>query len=381
MNELAPLLLVILAIYLLQCVSLTPWDATVFRRSFRGRWKRHASGFLLKAHSRSLRLVNPAFPGHGLVVVPSLPFAVSPQGIAVGGTASERGARSEFLSFETAQSFAWREEWVRANGRGLFRAASQEQADRLAGWLEQLRRAPIQERPGLIDAEISRRLRTRPMKHRLLVYEKESVALRIFCAILLLALFLVIPVVVSAAGLRRTWPALVVFLLASLLAISTEFASAHRRLYPGDRDGRWTALLTLALSPPAAVRANDLLLKNLMVNFDPLAVSRVLCQEQEFDRCCRAAARALHFPLPFEVEAGESAGDLTRAWFHQRLASLQQAFMEGQVRNPDALLQAPAPESPQSHSYCPRCLTQFVVKEGTCSDCAIPLQALPPTTA
>jgi hypothetical protein len=381
MNELALLLLVILAIYLLQCVSLTPSDATIFRRSFAGRWKGHASGFLLKAHSRSLGLVNPAFPGHGFVVVPALPFAVSPQGIAAGRTASEGRARQDFFSFETARGFDCREEWVRAGGRDWFRAASREQAARLAGWLAQVRRAPLQDRPALIDAELSRRLRTRPVKHRLLLYEKESAALRLFCSILLLALFLVIPMVVSLAGLRQTWPALLLFLLAAAVAISTEFASAHRRLYPADRDGRWMALLTLALSPPAAVRANDLLLKDLLVDFDPLAVSRVLCQEQEFDRICRAAARALHFPLPFEVEAGETAEHLTRAWFRQRLAGLQQAFMAGQGKDPGALLPAPAPESPQSRGYCPRCLTQFVIKEGTCSDCSIPLRALPPGAA
>lgn len=380
MSELALLLLIVLAIYLSQCLVWAPQNTTVFRRSFGRHWKGHTASFLLEGRGIRLLFANPVFPGHGFALTQPLPFAVSPRGIAAGSPSPEGRERLEFLDFEAVRAFDSSEETVRANGKDLFRTACPEQAELVAAWLEQVRGAALHERADLIEAELLGRLRTRPVKRRLLVYEKETVGLRVFCAALLLTLFGVIPTAIAEWGLRRTWPALVLFLAVNVVAICVEFSFAHRCLYPADRAGRWTALLTLALSPPAAARANDVLLRNLMAHFDPLAVSRVLCEEQEFERGCRAALRALHFPLPSEVEPGPSPQEQTRAWFRQRLASLQEAFIQRQVKDSSGLLDPPAPESPQCCSYCPRCLTQFVFREGTCSDCSIPLQALPPTT-
>src|SRR5258708_25798114 len=98
--------------------------------------------------------------------------------------------------------------------------------------------------------------------------------------LLVVCLFLLAPVLIWQRGLERTWPILLAYLIWSLAWIGWSFLRAHRVLYPQQKEGRWQQVMVLVLSPFSAIRANDVLLRDLFCAFHPVAVGHVLLSKK-----------------------------------------------------------------------------------------------------
>jgi hypothetical protein len=157
-------------------------------------------------------------------------------------------------------------------------------------------------------------------------------------------------------GLGRVWPFLAAYLMALSVCTGWGFLRAHKNIYPSHPEGRWQHALTFALSPLSAIRANDVLLRDLFCQFHPLAVARIIMSEKEFQS-------------EAERELRESRYGRTRA----RSGEGGQLALDGFIRQaglePDELLKPPLRQSLNSCTYCPLCLSQFVIDEGECPDC------------
>jgi hypothetical protein len=62
------------------------------------------------------------------------------------------------------------------------------------------------------------------------------------------------------------------------------------------------------------------------------------------------------------------------AWFRPRLTSALLSFLRQSGADPGALAQPPLPEREECRAYCPRCRGQYVVPDGLCSPCELPLR-------
>jgi hypothetical protein len=162
------------------------------------------------------------------------------------------------------------------------------------------------------------------------------------------------------------------------VSISLLFYRAHRVLHPTADEERFTRFLTMLLAPPTAVRAADLLGRNLLESFHPLAVAQVLCAPNPFREFAQAVLRDSRHPFGPPVE-GHVAATLpvqTESFFRQSVIARMEKLLEAAGIDPGTLLE-PSAKSDRAHrSYCPRCGAQFVSAEGVCQDCGgLPLAA------
>lgn len=203
------------------------------------------------------------------------------------------------------------------------------------------------EKAGSLDGAARRlddfRARTRP--------------LRIACCVLAIVLLGVVPAAALVGGLAATWKPLLAVALTAHLAVVVAFIFADRALHRGGRD-HGARLLSIALAPPAAVRAVDVVSRDLFSGFHPVAVAAAACDEASFRDFAVRSVRALRFG---------PASELSRL---RPLAEDVERAVARRLGPAATWLVAPQRESPSCRTYCPRCLQQYVVASGTCPDCA-----------
>jgi hypothetical protein len=201
-------------------------------------------------------------------------------------------------------------------------------------------------------------------RERLEVFQRESRKIRWLANILFGYLFVAAPALIYGLGLRFTWIPLLAGMFLITVATGILFARAHRTLY-GERasDTRFSAALTIGLSPANAVRACDSLSRRLFTEFHPLCLARLLCGDASFrEQAARWLAR-VRYPNPTEA-AMTGGGEL-------------EAFLVSQKLQAGELLAPPVEREPGSVTYCPRCRSLFVAQTGTCADCGVTLLRLP----
>ena len=372
MSELQLLFAVLVVLYLVQCVAWVPQDSAAFRPGFFSGWKLELEGFRLAAWRIRGVPGNPLPPLHGVAVCPPLLVSVSPLGVA-----RDTSGPDSYRPFEGMRELAAAGKQVRIAGKAFLAASSPAEAARLAAWLEKLRGLPENKRAASIEKHFSHAFDFDHASQRFAEYEESTALLRWTCTALFAFLFLFLPLIVDAVGLVRVWPTLAGMLVMLVGAIAWHFRRAHLLLYPDEGDARWTAMITVILSPVAAIRARDVLLRDLFAAFHPLAVARVLFSPEEFRRIAARMLREITFPIPGTFGGGETAGVECEAWFREHQTAAMRRFLAEAELKPEELLAPPTRSAPQSTSYCPRCCQQYAVLPGTCKDCGgIPLESL-----
>src|SRR5258708_38751069 len=176
--------------------------------------------------------------------------------------------------------------------------------------------------------------------------------------LLVVCLFLLAPVLIWQRGLERTWPILLAYLIWSLAWIGWSFLRAHRALYPEQKEGRWQQVMVLVLSPFSAIRANDVLLRDLFCAFHPVAVASVLLSRED----ARAQAERNLRQSLFRTDGDAASSDAA-------MRRALESFLAKNGMPREELLRPPRRESQNCQTYCPLCLAQFVLAEGECPDC------------
>ncbi len=141
---------------------------------------------------------------------------------------------------------------------------------------------------------------------------------------------------------------------------------ACRVLRPDDRKWRWLCLGRALVAPGFAMRAADALGMRSLEAFHPLAAASKFLAPEAFKDQARTLLLDLDFmaQVPPRMPAsltGVEAGAL-EAWL--KLEGLDPA----QLRQP-----GPGGEA-AGRSYCPRCLSRYLLTQGRCSDCGLELK-------
>jgi hypothetical protein len=372
MSELQILFAVFVVLYLLQCVAWVPQDCVAFRATLFSGWKQELEGFRLAAARIRGVPGNPLPPLRGVAVCQPPLVAVSPLGAARYAAGSPA-----YLPFEGMREITVSGKDVRIGGNAFVSAGSPAEAARLAAWLENLRTMPEKKRAQAIEKRLAAALDFGKASERFAEFERATRILAWACTALFAYLFLFLPLIIDAVGLSRAWPVLLAVLVVMVGFIGWQFRRAHKQLHPEEGDTRWTALMTIMLSPVAAIRANDVVLRDLFASFHPLATARVLCPPDEFRRVAAQTLRDITFPIPATTSGEEDPGAQCESWFRERLSAAIRRFLIAAELQAEALLAPPAPSSPHSVSYCPRCCQQYALPRGACADCGgVPLLPL-----
>ncbi|MDP6848177.1 MAG: hypothetical protein QGI24_05260, partial [Kiritimatiellia bacterium] len=131
--------------------------------------------------------------------------------------------------------------------------------------------------------------------------------------------------------------------------------------------GRRAYFLKSLLCPPMAIRALDVVSKQVLARFHPLAVAQCLCPHQSTTEFARGLLLDLRYPLVHDGLSAEIKE--VDQWYRDRTGDLFRAFLEEGGMDVESLLCPPAQLDKSSRSYCPRCRCIYTLVNGTCTDC------------
>jgi hypothetical protein len=127
----------------------------------------------------------------------------------------------------------------------------------------------------------------------------------------------------------------------------------------------------MIVCPPVALRAADVLTRNLLAEYSPAVVANVLGTTADKPRpgqFVREFVRDLRHPLKHEITDEKAAETIDWMNAAQLKACLDHLQRDAKT-SIESLLQAAEREG-DSASYCPRCEVQFVIGAGDeCPDC------------
>lgn len=193
---------------------------------------------------------------------------------------------------------------------------------------------------------------------------RQTKFLAVCCNVQWVMFFVVCPALVLAIGSAALIvSALYIFL--SNIALVSLYHQVHRKVYTGGREGHSGDIAKMLLSPPLAIRAQDLLSLQFAVDFHPVAVAYHLLDRQHFLPFAKQLLLSYN-PSPDVLDGVDHKDDVL-----SHLKSLEQAvkvFLVANGISPAELVRPPAPAAGIA-SYCPRCHAQYVQKHGQCGDC------------
>lgn len=181
-------------------------------------------------------------------------------------------------------------------------------------------------------------------------------------------LFVALPAVGATLGLSMTWP----WLLATALALQAwsafAYFRAHRRLDPDERGERLQRTITVALSPLEALRAAEILGRDLLHEFHPFAVAAALLPRAEFEPFAERVLRDALHPMPAPIPSDDPRAIAAEREARERLVRALELAAHRAGLPADLATRAPSADADE-RSYCPRCRRTYLLEAGTCPEC------------
>jgi len=363
MNEYGAILVVLVLIYLIECVAWVPREGVAFRCRADRSWT-VAESFLSAFAGRWHAVAADGRPGSGGIAVGArgLP-RLSPEGVCARapGETTPRDGRC-FVPYGEIR--APRADGVRVvdGGRTVAATATAEGAAHLAKLIGDLARSRANEREPMLDAEMARLLDARAARRRARLWNRCARPLDSGGRLLAFLMFVALPVALFFGGIYGAMPAIVAAALVALAQIGM-YAVLRRRLSPTvpGADGAWT----MALTPPAAIRAADLLARDAFGMHHALALGAATCRPAEARVMASQVIRKLRHPL----DGDDAPCCAASAWNRSFRTRWLEAWIERTHGPLSGLLGAPSRESHEAVAYCPRCLQQYVHAAEECVDC------------
>jgi hypothetical protein len=372
MSEGQTLLLILILLYLTECLIWVKRESVAFVSRMGGRWRLTVPPSWLGNANGGILFLNPLPPAGRVFLSHLSPISISPSGICaynlqtLPSEARSPGQTGHFLPFNKITRSTTDGVYLLVNDERFAKCATARQARTLVTLIGEMAKASAAKRERLARNWISKQFAVDDAAARLREGNAIIKPMRALSLILFLFLFVVTPVLVSSFGLLRliTPVAAVMVMLAVLIGIL--FYRAHKQLFPAESSERFENLVKMILCPPVSIRAPDIITRNLLAEYSPIVVASLLTgsNEQQF---VRAFILDLQHPLKHEVS--DETAEKTIAWTAaEQLNICLDRVKAGDYLKPEDLL-APAQREGNSISYCPRCRCQFVVSAVECPDC------------
>lgn len=369
MSDELSLLLVLAALYLIECVRWigAPGLAVVGRRG---------AGRLVRPGER-LGNRRGGLVWIGAFQTPGAAFAASPWPLSLGEDALcietpyawRRLARApasrrvvEYAALrETAPVASGSDVWL--GDTRLVATRSDAAARALVALLEQLAGATPSERRALLEDAVRARFARPRIEARIAEVTAARRRPALTAALLALTIFGAGPALTHRFGLVAIAAPFGLGLLAVHLLHLVVVFRAHRRLAPEARADRWIEFAKLLLSPPMAIRAADALSWHRLAEFDAIAVASVMASRDDFAAFVGPVRRDLAHPMAAPGLEGRAA-EIVQAERTRTLAAVDALLAELGVTVADR------PEgSSDGGGWCPRCLSTYRRSDGDCGDC------------
>ncbi len=355
--------------YLLESLVWLPRGEVAIALTWNGRFRLRHPGRLFGNDRGAIALKAVAPPGRRMFLAASPPIAMSPEGIARERTAA---APQECLDWDSVDSISPAGRWIKINGCKWWKTPSEQNAVDLAKGLDGIRAAARNRRETLIQDWISDGFDVKEAKAALDGATAPIRRLEILGNILFVFLFVLLLPLSLFYSFQHLWGWIAGLTLLQTIPIGVIYRRTHRRLYPEADDERFTAWLTMLLFAPSAIRAHDGVALPLLYRFHPLAAAIATQDKNDARDYAAFLMRESRFA---PVDASAEPSDRIARWHRDKSTQCLEACCESAGWKPTDLLKPPPRSDPESRSYCPRCLGEFILAEGSCSDCgSVPLQ-------
>ena len=371
------LLLILVLLYLSECVIWVKRESVAFVSAWGNRWRLAVPPSWMGNANGGLLLLNPLPPAGRVFLSHLSPVSISPSGICAFNLQTlPSEARSpyqsgEFLPFSKIKDSVSDGAYLVINKEKFTKCTTPKQAHVLAKLVDALAKASASKRENLARAWVVKQFAADEAAALLKESEKLIKPIQQMGVILFLFLFVFTPSLAFTYGLSPLVIPVAVVMVALAIQIAILFHRAHKQLYPADSSERLESLIKMILCPPVSIRAADILTRHLLSDYSPLVLASVLpgSGEQQF---VRGVILDLKYPLRHEIS--DETASQTIAWTaNEQLNVCLEQVKKGRYLKPEQLL-APMQREENSISYCPRCRCQFVVSEGECPDCpGVPL--------
>tara|TARA_Y100001934_G_scaffold252496_1_gene316603 strand:+ start:3200 stop:4357 length:1158 start_codon:yes stop_codon:yes gene_type:complete len=367
---------ILAAFYALECLMWLPRGSVVFSAWFQ-HFARRAPGEFL-GNFRGAMVVRPIFPFGSVFQVMPMPIAISPTGIAFSPVTPVNPeeviiSNGEFLQWKDINNIRSRGKAVQINNIDRWKAPSPTIAVAMAAQLNTLLSAPEEARDDVIQQQMAESFDAKAIGQRADEAQSKGRTLAVLGTILFVFVNCALLPMAFSLAFTDVWIWIIGATLLQTTSITILFWRAHKQLYPHSGDERFTAGLTMLLFAPAAMRAKDLITAPALTGFHPLPTAAHLSP-----RTVKSYARFILRELkwaPSPQTSSESAS--TIRWHKEELSLAIIRCCTGQGWDPVDLAKPPPPADPESRSYCPRCLSEFVTETGNCSPCGnVKLQPL-----
>jgi len=374
MSDVQLLFLVLAVLYGWECACWLRRGSVIFRTWLGRGWQLAHPGTLLGNQRGGFIFASPLPPLGTLLAASQFPLSLSPDVVlayvATNVNLDWRPVQSgKIFPFDSLGNVEVKGRKVIAKGEVLLSAPTTGQARHTAEMLKRLSAIPAAKREKAIYEFIRGELDSIAVEQRWKEFRQHSRKLRIVANLLFVYLFTLAPLSIWHFGLGLSWLGLLAGLLALTVTTAVIFHGAHKKLHHAAADERFTHTLTIALSPPNAVRACDALSRPLLETFHPLAVAQVFLPTASFRQFAREVLLDVRHPA---LPVCSSENPKARATELFARSALRQAVEQMLARNgfdPDDLCHPPAPADASCRAFCPRCGAQFTSTEVMCADC------------
>ena len=372
MSEAQTLLLILILIYLSDCLIWVKRESVAFVCTWGGRWRLRVAPSWLGNANGAILLLNPLPPAGRVFLSHLAPISISPSGVCAYNLqtlpteARSPAQTGQFLPFNKIKSATADGVYLLLNKERFAKCATARQSRTLASLLSELTKAPASKRERMAHAWINKQFALDEAAALWRQGEKVIEPIRELSSILFLFLFVVTPILVMSFTLLPLIIPVAVVMFIMAITIGIMFYRAHKQFFPGEGSERFESLAKMILCPPVSIRAPDLLTRNLLSDYSPIVLAELLAQSRE-QPFVRAYVLDLQHPLGHEI-ADETAEQTIRWTAGQQLSVCLDQIKGGRYLKPEEL-EAPSQREENSISYCPRCRCQFVVSDGECADC------------
>ncbi|HET6980313.1 MAG TPA: hypothetical protein VFI24_28520 [Pyrinomonadaceae bacterium] len=362
------LLFILVLLYLSECLIWVKRESVAFVSSWGGGWNLATPSSWLGNARGGLVFLNPLPPGGKIFLSHLSPVSISPAGVcALNVQTLPSGARSpdqtgEFLPFGKIKDAGVDGIYLTINHERFAKCATAKQARALALMIAGMVKAPTSKREGMARDWITKQFSTKDATARLQEAQAAIEPIQSLGLFLFLVLFVLTPVLGVIVGLMTLIVPVAIVMVGLAIEIAILFRRAHRQLYPHESSERLESLVKMILCPPVALRAADVITKNLLAEFSPIVLAQVLTgsDEKEF---VRSVVLDLKHPLKHELSDKHAVETVTWSANEQLNVCLKHLELKSEE------LSAPAQREENSLSYCPRCYCQFLVAAEECPDC------------
>ncbi len=358
------LLLVLIIVYLAECVIFHDQEAVIISKFF-NKWKCKFPELNYSSLKTPFIIKNIFFPFFPIFVINPFPILFSFEGILV----LFKNKTKSYL-FSEIKSISCSTNKILINNKEIIKLFSHKQALIHYHHITDLINTKIHLRQPKIIKIIEKTFNLKSIKSQLNLFNNNIFFLKIIPTIVFLLLFFILPVYYYFYAFNFTFIKILFAILFFHFLIVVFFYLTHKKIYPLLKEERFFLFLALMFSPPASVRAIQYIAKNLILEYDPIAITTNFGNNKIQFKLIELILRKVNYKKfntanPLNKNIYES--------FNKNYLKVLQKFIKNRKINIEQFKKIPAPETEEMHKYCPLCLTQFKQEIINCSECKIKL--------